>query len=904
MDASNPILTGEQVNFEKFRHEQLLLVRQDFKKLKEIVEKGERKPAPNFGTTYTEPDKNKIRELVNSSMTQQEGEWSLGFLEDVSEGCLVEEEYSPRGRFQKGPYICVNRQFSRFKRYPEFLDVLLGVEPLFEQKIEKLCYTGGTIEGFQNRLKMWARRDRRDLKESLSEWALSPGDLFELFPYDSELLPDWNQTISDLLSNIKITRTSGGGPPFFQPKYLCFPKILAALDQIVESITRGDIDEFLKEHHSFLLAECKNKADRYEVEKLNRKTRPYFSFSAPIQLLFSTICQPFCTALKTFDIDPSSANAYGFSWAHGGGDRLWHWIRGVEEGGIRFMAYGDDAKIVWRKGGILWEVNPDVEQMDGSVDSGTAELTVEMVRRAYEGKFGKNDFFTSLCALWRRLAVAGEFLVTGTKVYTSKNGLRSGVVGTTLFDTVKLVGSLMVLKQAKLDLSKSGVACKFLRETCGLVIKEGTWEPSPVGEDPGLGEVISDQKWLGCLLVMVEGAHRMEPLPFLPEDDLVSLIGNVRQQVVLDRTARQRRVFDTARGYQVTAAFHHPRIWDALSMVLDRTPPDVVCMRVQSNSGTGEQPELIHLVGDDFAWPSSDGYPTVDFCRDVYLSPENKLGGEWVYCIPSLVSPLKEFRKVVKNIDPAKTETKNWAREVATEELVRDVEEVKDPTVPGGLDTRPLGAFKIPKGYIKFKPVKDDATKQQVLDRRLEGVDMVHHQAVGLLMPFGDYWITENLLKKRWQPTQDGWWVAAGESLEDKEPLSEVTKAWSYDARRALAEAHFETESPKMKELEEMPNKGVIVIEENFEDLLEVPREKWPKDDLDPVSFVTYLFVTRGTKLESTNTVLSQTPNPLVRHSVKRVDQNVEVGESVEASKVIARKLLFEQIKKWLIEHK
>ena len=103
-------------------------------------------------------------------------------------------------------------------------------------------------------------------------------------------------------------------------------------------------------------------------------------------------------------------------------------------------------------------------------------------------------------------------------------------------------------------------------------------------------------------------------------------------------------------------------------------------MRVQTGKKVdgeygGEGPELVDFVGEDFTWPSSDGWPSIDFCVDVYLSPDNKRGGQWYDCIPALREKLNEIKRYRSMRDPhhvpavvsREVQTTSWAEEVETE---------------------------------------------------------------------------------------------------------------------------------------------------------------------------------------------------------------------------------------------
>lgn len=170
-----------------------------------------------------------------------------------------------------------------------------------------------------------------------------------------------------LLEGIKITSNSSAGAPYWRNKGDCLDDIIyVGLPIVVDAIKNNTLGKLWKENPEMFLVEVKNKLDRYNISELEKKTRPYVCVPAHWSFLFSMLAQGFQATLETFENSPGSCNAYGFSSADGGLDRMVDWMRSADKRG-KVCCYGDDACIVVRKGKVVYRVDPDFKQMDGSI---------------------------------------------------------------------------------------------------------------------------------------------------------------------------------------------------------------------------------------------------------------------------------------------------------------------------------------------------------------------------------------------------------------------------------------------------------------------------------------------------------------------------------------------------------
>lgn len=237
--------------------------------------------------------------------------------------------------------------------------------------------------------------------------------------------------------------------------------------------------------------------------------------------------------------------------------------------------YGDDGDLYFRYNRGLYRVSPDVKQMDSCVDFNTVRLTYLYVLHCFAKRWGPNNFWTSVVKALLSIFESPRILVSGTTLYTKPaDGLMPGIVGTTLFDTVKsAVAYSSLLEAHEQDPSKllnAEYVTRWMLENHGLVIKEGTWAPERLDlevspchmteegnlDDPHLS-LYGTGKFLGIQYVRVQGPKEPEWLPYLPEVDWASAILAPRDSSLgdgLSVTARQRLAFDRIRGYLTTGA--------------------------------------------------------------------------------------------------------------------------------------------------------------------------------------------------------------------------------------------------------------------------------------------------------------------------------------------------------------
>jgi len=875
MDVSNPILVGDRTSLWEMNTEMNFRKRQDFALLKQIVEDGGRVEAPLMtGNARTEPSKSDVQNLIS----------------EVAQPVRPGPVELTVGRIDEKMGIDPpHRSFRPPTRMREMLQYLLARDPLYYGPISERVMCTGTKEGFQNRLEMWFKVKPISSESILKAEGLNAQDILkERLPIDSDSLTTWNGNYRDLLSDIKITKNSSSGPPYFKPKMEVWDKIWKDLEELLEAAD-GDFDQYMAERPWLMAAECKNKQDRYKVSELKSKTRPYWSINSSMQFLFSFLAQNFTSTLKTFDQQEGCWNGYGFSLAHGGGEKIRRWAMNTKRGEKKLAIYGDDVMLVFRdKEGILWNVMPDFSQQDASVDKDTVLHTIAYICTCFEKKWGPNPFWQNIALLWAKMAINSKFWIDGIQMYNKPHAsLRTGVVGTTIFDTVKSIFAYEVLLHKRVNLMDQKAVIKEMKRM-GLTIKEGTWNPTPVNEEQDAGQTLFQSKWLGALLVFVEGKYMTEPIPFLPEDDLVSLIGNPRVIVSAKstRTTVQRYLFDSARGYMVTGAFHHPNLWNAMCDIVNNTSNEVIAMGVQSNNGRGEAPELVHLVGEDFQWPSSDGVPDPNFCKNVFLSSDNKLPERWLDIFPALTNQLKEYRKDnKKKMMPVKVrEDNSWYSQTKEDELKMLTSDVTSPPYSEVMEreTALMKKFKEKKHVKYVKPETVEVKKNKisnVIDEYLAEFEL--DWAVVIFSNYGTRFVYETLLEQ-------GWHLHPGRIMK-REPYDGPLQA-----REVKGLANVVT-----NEIKRQPKTPALPIP--CTDILVTASEYLGPESQDKISRVSSAFVSIGAPLRARNCVITQGPPVVVQHVVQTPDRSFERTRIASSGK-LAREELFSDLLREMTE--
>lgn len=904
-DTSNPIVTGDRVSYQEMKNDVALRMRQDYKALEKLVEDQKRVYAEILPLPRYEVRPQELADLLLSQTPKisRKDEFLDGLT--VSKETVAPSKYHIPGVNQSGPSVSVVRTFPYQKRNRTMLSELLTWVPGASREIERLRYGGGTKEGFGARLRKYASVRTKNSRTVASSWGFTVREILEQrLPIDTSEIPNWNQDLDVFLSTVVMNKHSSAGPPFYKPKVDVLAQTQELLKDIVQAASQGD-SAFLASEYEVIVAECKNKTDRYKVAELETKTRPYFNFCAALTILYSALSQPFTSALELFYSRKDSFNAYGFSWAHGGAQTLYNWMKATREGKPRAAIYGDDIKIAFRQGGRLFHSNPDISSMDAHVDKALIEEVIDYIHDAFEKKWGPSPFWRSVCELWKYQASSSDCFIAGRATYDLGDRLRTGIPGTTLFDTAKSALAVHLIFHKGVDLRDEEKVKAALLET-GLQVKDGTGEVEEIMDIEAPGLVICEKKWLGAQLHSVQGQNDLEVIPALPQDDLVALMGNLRLPPGLKDGGipAGRYLFDCARGYLLTGAALYEETRNVCNSLINAADPLVVTMRVQAGDGRGEPPPESFMLTNDpdsgiFRWPSSDCFPNQEACVSLFLTKSNKLeGSAYLRIFPDLKEELINFKKSIVYIDPVK-ESDSWVAMAANQQLTERVEQAILPDTPAPLqDPPPLGKLKLPKGLIKFKHRETIPQKKESVLRLVGEVEGVHYSALDLVLGLGGYFISGVLLDAGWRPQSDGYYL---EPKAGSPPQLPNIKSFTYEHRRGILE-WFE-ERGTVTDLESSSSAPDAVTAAGIPAIgMKLHREnlplggRMPRTLTNPISDVTGYYSSLGILMEVKTKVLTPSPNPRVEVFVMRRDTGKVAAQAINTNAKKAKEEVYDGI--------
>uniref|UniRef100_A0A0K8SCG7 Uncharacterized protein n=1 Tax=Lygus hesperus TaxID=30085 RepID=A0A0K8SCG7_LYGHE len=683
MDCSNPIKDTNVKTVAALRAEKVLMSKQSMATLREMAVGKARfrgtswnprqAPRSSIAEDWRQLVAHVSREVATESKIDEDR--VAQYLDKVADAvpicALVNDKGDPlrvQGECQQKGSVRVTRKFGGAGVDKTLLNWAVEFEELdtLKEAVGNTQYTNGTAEGFLNRMKFLFTRKTKSVKfdpvlnkELGDKYALHY--IKKLMPIHKDRLKPLTGDLYEIIDQVRVTATSSAGPGLWGLIGDRMEHIIDALLIVSDHIRSGKLEELRKAQPELFLTEVKNKLDRYDTSLTGdkAKTRPYVAQCAAIRMLFSIVSQNFCGALKLFHEDPNCANAYGFSAANGGLEKVREVTREMEPGTLRAWHYGDDTDLYHRdRNGTLFRCCPDFKQMDGSVDSDTIRLTVKyMIDSIFEEHPGTGEkaFWEAVGALWCEFAIDPDYLINGTSVWRKKSehrngGLNSGVVNTTGFDTVKSMVSYYHYIQsvgADPSLLEERKAIAYFKRL-GLDIKEGTWTWERVLEDGEDGDLWTNQKFLGVLYKYSRGPETTELVPYLEYEDwlknlLITRVSPDAKRADVEKEGRRR--FDALRGTYVTGAFSNPRMASMLDSMLQKVPAEHILMAVQAGGGKGETPENDMLLGKDFEYPDSFSWPTVKWCQNLYFSEKNRWKeAKWEPVFPELVEDVAELR--------------------------------------------------------------------------------------------------------------------------------------------------------------------------------------------------------------------------------------------------------------------
>ncbi|UHK03049.1 MAG: RNA-dependent RNA polymerase [Guiyang permutotetra-like virus 2] len=654
MDSSNPVADSTRMTIASMRGKSERIARQNLAALERVL-KGKQRcvfeeypDASNLEDGWDLATTNAVKsirttwlaKIKEASQTDLDLSEVCNSIAPISvSGLLVDGiAVHPPGVNDKGGKVANNLTFGGVSidgRVAQALAQRLGPGAVGGLLKEVPPYTRGTQKGFKSRCLQQLGKKCVQISSGRSK-----REFFELMdkrlPVEWDKLPNWGDEINSQVDLLKTSFQSSAGAPYWRTKLDSIELLQKhILPLIVDAIQNDGLDKLFKEQPELWLSVLKNKEDRYADP--TKKTRPYLSLPWHWQALFSCLSQPYCKNMYLFHNKPGCRNAYGFSYAHGGGNEIILHIKEAlkKDGDVTYFVYGDDVDFYYRKGGSVYRVCADFKQMDGSVDATTIDWTIDYIISQYERKYGNtySNFWKAVAEEWKMFATQPLMVVDGTNIFQKKtrDGLMTGVVGTTLFDTVKSVVAYEEFVQALQhhpSLLKEERAVKFFLER-GLVIKEGTWYSEEVNMNPQPGELLTNQKFLGMQLLCVEFEGLPLMVPTLPEKDWYHMLLTPKREEArksISRTALDRYLFDRMRGLLTTGAVFNRNIRLMLNAILRDIDSCAIVMQVQACDGKGASPEFVNVVGDEFRFSTSMGWPTEEWAMNLYAPEKWKTG--------------------------------------------------------------------------------------------------------------------------------------------------------------------------------------------------------------------------------------------------------------------------------------
>jgi hypothetical protein len=684
MDASNPVMTSDRRSISELLKINTKRLRQDLSYLRQMADSTERVTLPVYRIPLPIEQAMDITVRLKNSAPVVPTEGELRLDPDIFEykdpmpisGLMTKARipvHPPSVNNKKG-YVSVPRVFGGATYKPlgitQFAQILGDTIPVPPENV----YTYGTPEGLSHRLTMQMSRKTISLYDAYGTTNKQHvrSRINSLFPLKKVESLSLESPLNELLAELEITGNSSAGAPYWRHKVDAIGDVLEVLEKVVESINSGTLDTLYKEEPELFLCEVKNKLDRYKIKDLEVKTRPYVTVPAHWSLLFSIISQQFNDKLCLYYEKKGCVNAYGFSAANGGLLNDVKWAQSTKKNQVRFKVYGDDTRIVWRDlHGVLWSVNPDFQQMDGSVDKDTVHETLSWMRQTlYErdGITNGHRFWDAVFSVWKRMALNPDFVIKGDQVFRKKNphGLMTGVVGTTLFDTIKAAVSWDAFLQEQSyesfqKLHNEEYVTKTMLTRFGLVVKPGTWAPERLPDFFALenGQIWGEGKFLGVQTMRQQmewqGSYIDVAVPTIPFDDMVEMLvvqkdDPIAKSRMKSQTAANRLLFDRLRGYMITWGFTNPIIMDAIHQAVNSVSPEAILMETAIEGG--ERPESIILNSGpiSFSFPNSTGFPSKEFCLAVYAEGISHEDREPLFkdLFPGLQEALLSFKRDIR----------------------------------------------------------------------------------------------------------------------------------------------------------------------------------------------------------------------------------------------------------------
>jgi len=363
----------------------------------------------------------------------------------------------------------------------------LGGDDLdFNQKVyDELAYVvnhyyagSGPLIGWFNRIK--EGKSKVHPKFTLTEAEMQ--QIFEVLPWDPARGVLWKEaTLETVLKMMnKINPRASSGFPRNGTKSSVWEFMIKDTYQYYQLIQENKFAKYKEEHPGEFLTTMKNKMDRYEINDWGKKIRPYSAGNGGESVLYSGVIQAYSKQLLGFWEHPKSCNAHGFSWAHGGGQRLYEWLERLYKEappGVYAIGYSDDG--LW----VIIYVDKDGKRrmLVGDLDIKHCDMSVgnsfmPIMARHVIATMGKDVpkgwleiARSAVRNIWNQVVI-----LYSTLIYKSTDQVHSGQPGTAEADQVAFSTDYVVIRNeyARLLLSDPEQDPKSRFEAAAQVAKK------------------------------------------------------------------------------------------------------------------------------------------------------------------------------------------------------------------------------------------------------------------------------------------------------------------------------------------------------------------------------------------------------------------------------------------------
>jgi len=436
-------------------------------------------------------------------------------------------------------------------------------------------YVGsGPLIGWYKRLKQGKSAPHPKFNLTVKEFE----QVYEALPFSMERRVKWDEaTLEVMLSKLKrINPRATAGFPRQKAKHEVWKDVVADLYEYYKLIQENKFTEYVLKHPGEFLTQVKNKMDRYEMDDWGEKIRVYYAGNGGKSTLNSMIMQSYSACLLGFWEDPKSCNAHGFSWGHGGAQKLYDWIERHylnSPAGVYAIGYSDDGLwLIIGPGEVgkreVYIADLDIKHCDMAMGVSFQPIMMQHVVHVL-GKLPegwKNLAKEAVRDIWNQIVI-----LQGPLIYASTNQIHSGMPGTAEADQVGFAVLYVKIRNAFAELLAAASAANkpigpieafegayaIVSKTIGLTFKPYSKEQQFKFHKFKPQQVEYPVKFLGKTLKLVNGYY----LPYVDLDTTV--VQCVHPKKNMKGMAGLRAWQERVRSLAMTSLWCHEAIYES-----------------------------------------------------------------------------------------------------------------------------------------------------------------------------------------------------------------------------------------------------------------------------------------------------------------------------------------------------